>query len=60
MKKETKKKFPPHKITTTSNGITGHLEKFCEECQKRQKEFNKELLQEYKTRPRVLNEILTP
>ena len=37
-----------HKITTTSNGITGHLEKFCDECQRRQKEFNKELLLKYK------------
>ena len=36
-----------HKITTTSNGITGHLKKFCDECQKKQKEFNEELVSQY-------------
>ena len=46
--KEDKREERIHKITTTSNGITGHLEKFCDECQRRQKEFNKELLLKYK------------
>ena len=46
-KYKEKIKFPPHEITTTINGITGHLQKFCKECQKRQKEFNKELLNDY-------------
>ena len=54
MKEEEEPKFPPHQITTTANGITGHLKKFCDECQKRQRAFNQELVDEFVNRKKEI------